>query len=36
MKEDNNQLPALALAFCCIGAVYGIIFLFGMLIGLNS
>jgi hypothetical protein len=36
MEENNNQLPALALAFCCIGAVYGIIFLFGMLIGLNS
>jgi hypothetical protein len=36
MKENNNQLPALLLSFCVIGAVYGIIFLFGMLIGLNS
>jgi hypothetical protein len=36
MKENNNQPLALALAFCCIGAVYGIIFLFGMLIGVNQ
>ena len=36
MKENNNQLPALALSFCVIGAVYGIIFLFGMILGLNN
>jgi len=38
MEEKNNtdQLTALFLAFTVIGAIYGIIFLFGMVIGLNT
>jgi hypothetical protein len=36
----NNENPppflALFLAFCCIGSIYGIIALIGMLINLNS
>lgn len=34
MKEDSNQLTALFLAFTIIGAMYGIINLFGMLLNL--
>lgn len=34
MEEGNNQLQALFLAFCVIGSMYGIIHLFGMLIGI--
>ena len=38
MKQENNtdQLTALFLAFTVIGSIYGIIFLFGMLIGVNQ
>ena len=36
MNEPNNEPLALFLAFCVIGAMYGIITLIGMLINLNS
>jgi hypothetical protein len=35
-NEPNNEPIALFLAFCVIGAMYGIITLIGMLINLNS
>jgi hypothetical protein len=35
MNNNNNQMPALFLAFCVIGAIYGIIHLFGMIIGVS-
>jgi hypothetical protein len=35
-NEPNNQPLALFLAFCVIGAMYGIITLIGMLINLNN
>ena len=36
MNNDNNPTPALFLAFCVIGAIYGIIHLFGMILNLNN
>jgi|APGre2960657404_1045060.scaffolds.fasta_scaffold210466_2 hypothetical protein len=37
MNDDEKNEPlALFLAFCVIGAMYGIITLIGMLINLNS
>jgi len=35
-NEDDNQPLALFLAFCVIGAMYGIINLIGMIININS
>jgi hypothetical protein len=34
MNNNENPAPALFLAFCVIGAIYGIIHLFGMIIEL--
>jgi hypothetical protein len=31
-NEDNNEPFALFLAFCCIGSIYGIIVLIGMIL----
>ena len=35
MEDNNNQLHALILAFAVIGAMYGIIFGFGLLLGIQ-
>ena len=31
-NNNNNQIQALFLAFCCIGSIYGIIALIGLIL----